>query len=106
MTENEKLIDFLIALGGLVALIEALVGLIFPRWFSWVGSIFGIIFSLITLLSVLSPENKSVEWYFSLYDHDWLLYIILAILLMIFGSVIGAVIVILGVILDFLLDFF
>jgi len=103
MAQYEKLFRFLIALGGLVGLIEALVGFIFPRWFQWIGSIFGIIFSLITLLSVISPKNKLVSWYFSLSDTAWLLYLVLGILLIIFGSAAGGVIVLVAVILDFIL---
>jgi hypothetical protein len=106
MSDNEKLVNFLIALGGLVGLIEAIVGLFFPRWFQWVGAIFGIIFSLITLLSITAPQIPTVNWFFSLDERIRLLYIILGILLIIFGSTIGGVIVILAIIVDFFLEFF
>lgn len=104
MKDQEKLIRFLIALGGLVGMIEALVGFVYPRWLLWIGSIFGLIFSLITLLSVLSPKNKLVSWYFSLSDESWILYIVISILLIVFGSVLGGVLVMVAIILDFIID--
>jgi len=101
---NENLIRFLIFLGGLVGLIEAIVGFISPRWFSWIGSIFGIIFSLITLFSISSPENKFVQWYFSLSSSDWILYLVLSILLILFGSTLGGIIVLIALIIGYLLS--
>jgi hypothetical protein len=94
---NEKIAKILVVLGGIVALIEAILsfaGTAVLNFFPIVGPIIALILALLVLLMVF--KGIPMDW------DNAIVMLILGILIIIFGSLIGGILVILGAILLFL----
>lgn len=92
--DKDELGRILIIIGGLVGLIEAIMGFITPGWFGLFGSILALIVSIVILLSCFKPDDPI--------PFNAVVELVLAIILLIVGSWIGGVIAIIGAILLFL----
>ena len=92
--DYEKIGDLLILIGGVIGLIQAIVGFITPGWFGIVGSVIALIVSVIVILSIVKKNDPI--------PYSPIIELILAILLLILGSWIGGIIAIIGAILLFL----
>lgn len=92
--DKAELGKWLIVIGALIALIEAIMGFLSPAWFGIIGPIVALIISVVILLSVFRPGDPI--------PYTPIVELILAILLIIFASWIGGIIAIIGAILLFL----
>ena len=92
--ENKEIGKYLIIIAGIIGLIEAIVGFFVSSWFGWIGSILGLVISLLILLSCFRPGNPI--------PYTPIIELVLVILLLIFGSWIGGIIGIIGAVLLFL----
>ena len=77
---------WLALIGGIIGIIEALIGFIFGNWLGIIGPILALIISLVILFATLKPDAPI--------PFSGLVILILGILLFIFGSWIGGILVI------------
>jgi len=85
--KNENLMKLLAAIGGAVALLEAIIGIGDKRLdiSKIIPIVIAIILAVIVLLTIISPEK-----YIPL---KWMVYVILGIVMIIFGSLTGGILV-------------
>lgn len=102
-SDKEKLVRILILIGGIIGLIEAIIGFFAPRWFGIIGSIVAIFISLIILAGVINIKSSLLNWIYELSIERAIIEIILGILLVIFGSGVGGILVIVGGVLRLIL---
>lgn len=97
MSDYEKIAKLLVIIGGLVALIEAILGFVGTAIFAplgIVGSIIALILAVLVLYMVF--QNKPIEW------DNGIVMLIFGILILIFGSLIGGILIIIAAVLLFL----
>ncbi|MFX1410858.1 MAG: hypothetical protein ACFFA6_10920 [Promethearchaeota archaeon] len=84
---NEDIMRLLAALGGIIALIEAIIGLGGKKLENVhiIILIIGIVLAVIILLSVISP-NKPIPM-------NWMVYVVLGIVMIVYTSTIGGILV-------------
>jgi hypothetical protein len=87
---NEDLMRLLAGLGGLITLIEAIIGFGDKRLenVKVITLVIGIILAVIILLSVISP-NKPIPM-------NWIIYVVLGIVMIIYISTIGGILVLIA----------
>jgi len=87
---NEDLVRLLAGLGGVIALIEAILGFGEKRLenVKVITLVIGIILAVIILLSVISP-NKPIPM-------NWIVYVVLGVVLIIYISTIGGILVLIA----------
>lgn len=92
--DNKELMKTLAMIGGIIGLIEAIVGFFWSYFgFGFVSAIIGIILSVLVLLSVFRPGNPI--------PYNAIVLIIFGILMIIFSSLIGGILVLIGGILGY-----
>ncbi len=87
---NEDLMRLLAALGGVIALIEAILGFGDKRLenVKVITLVIGIILAVIILLSVISP-NKPIPM-------NWIGYVVLGVVMIVYTSTIGGILVLIA----------
>ncbi len=87
---NEDLMRLLAALGGVLALIEAILDFGDKRLenVKLITLIIGIILAVIILLSVISP-NKPIPM-------NWIVYVVLGVVMIVYTSTIGGILVLIA----------
>ncbi|MFX0043528.1 MAG: hypothetical protein ACFE8L_11505 [Candidatus Hodarchaeota archaeon] len=87
---NEDLMRLLAGLGGVITLIEAILGFGDKRLenVKVITLVIGIILAVIILLSVISP-NKPIPM-------NWIIYVVLGIVMIIYISTIGGILVLIA----------
>ncbi len=87
---NEDLMRLLAALGGVIALIEAILGFGDKRLenVKVITLVIGIILAVIILLSVISP-NKPIPM-------NWIVYVVLGVVMIVYTSTIGGILVLIA----------
>jgi len=87
---NEDLMRLLAALGGVIALIEAILGFGDKRLenVKVITLVIGIILAMIILLSVISP-NKPIPM-------NWIVYVVLGVVMIVYTSTIGGILVLIA----------
>ncbi len=87
---NEELMRLLAGLGGVITLIEAILGFGDKRLenVKVITLIIGIILAVIILLSVISP-NKPIPM-------NWIVYVVLGVVMIIYISTIGGILVLIA----------
>lgn len=94
MANYEEIAKLLVIIGGVVAVIEAILGIIgFYGWFG-LGIIVGLVLGVVALLCALRPDDP-IPW-------NWILLVVLGIVMIIFATFIGGALVLVGGILLFL----
>ena len=95
--DNKELMKTLAMIGGIIGLIEAIIGF-FWGYYSlgvpYLSPILGLILSVLVLLSVFRPGNPI--------PYNAIVLIIFGILMLIFASLIGGILVLVGGILGYL----
>ena len=84
---NEVTMRFLAALGGIFALIEAILGLDQrrPEDFNVVSTVIAMVLAVIILVSVVRPENPS--------PLNWMVCVVLGIAMIVYSSLVGGILV-------------
>ncbi|MFX1314852.1 MAG: hypothetical protein ACFE9T_03245 [Promethearchaeota archaeon] len=84
---NEDIMRLLAGLGGVIALIEAIIGLGEKKLenIKIIVLIIGIVLAVIILLSIISP-NKPIPM-------NWMIYVVLGIVMIVYTSTIGGILV-------------
>ncbi|MFX1322254.1 MAG: hypothetical protein ACFFAQ_11490, partial [Promethearchaeota archaeon] len=87
---NEELMRLLAGLGGVITLIEAILGFGDKRLenIKVITLIIGIILAVIILLSVISP-NRPIPM-------NWIIYVVLGVVMIIYISTIGGILVLIA----------
>ena len=97
----EDIVRLLAILGGIIAIIEAIITVIGVRiyrtfYYHWILGIFALIFAILVLLATFRPDNPI--------PYHWIILIIFGILLIVCGSLIGGVLVLVGGILKLIFE--
>ncbi len=101
----EDIVKLLAILGGLIAIIEAILSIVGRSYhkfyhFNWaaiiITAIIAIIFAILVLLAALKPGNPI--------PYHWLLLVIFGIILIVCGSIIGGILVLIAGILKVIVE--
>jgi hypothetical protein len=79
---------WLALIGGIIGIIEAVIGFFWAGWLGVIGSILALIIALIIIFATLKPDAPI--------PFSGLVILILGILLLIFGSFLGGILVIIA----------
>ena len=91
----EGIAKILVIIGGLITVIDAILGFVHPGWASYVGPVIALILGVIALLSAIKPDDP-IPW-------NKLFLVILGIIMIIFSAwYIGGILVLVAGILLFL----
>ncbi|MBD3195929.1 MAG: hypothetical protein GF317_12780 [Candidatus Lokiarchaeota archaeon] len=93
--EIEKVMYILTILGGLIGILEAVIGLTrgspLDLDYELISNIVAIIIAVLAIMSAIKPDNPI--------PFNWIIILVFSILLIIFGSIIGGVLMLVGALL-------